>query len=287
MKFQINQMYVQPPVLSVRNKSFALSNILLFTCLLIAPTYGANSDTTAATAPATPTASQAAAPTVVPTVVPTQAATAPATPTAKPSTSPVTEQGTTPGATSVSKMEELTLEDMRDVGMALQLIRQDCINVYSESVRSRVALTDGPEIRQPDSIPIDTSHLQLLPARREYLVYYLASMEPAIRLLAHEMSDAQTGVKTWIIPETIKKNIDPLWESWQKLVAQLNKHLDMLVPLFDDAEHNNVQVSKVAVDMFNDVGVLEELRRSVYKIVQDTHKPGTTEKIMVQHDTTK
>ena len=180
-----------------------------------------------------------------------------------------------------TKQEELTLNDLRDYGMALRVIQQQAINIYLEAVRSDVAPGAGPEIADVKSIPIDTGAKPALPARREWLIYYLTSMEPAIRLLGQEVTEVETGAAKVLVPDEMKDEAGPLWESWQKNVEVMNKHLDVLVPLFEDAPHNNTRVAAAAVRIFDDISKLEATRQETFKIIQKAQKQGTG-KVMVQ-----
>lgn len=170
------------------------------------------------------------------------------------------------------ELQELTLDDIRDVGLALYVVKQQVLNIYAEAVRNRTEAESSSEIVVHASIPIDTKHLKVLPARREWLVVYLASMEPVVRLLGKEVTEARTGVKALIIPEAMHKEVDPFWEAWSRDITKMNEHLDELIPLLDDAPHNNSKVAQIAISMHEDVERLEKLRKQIFEFVKKTEQ---------------
>lgn len=170
------------------------------------------------------------------------------------------------------ELQVLTLDDIRDVGLALYVVKQQVLNIYAEAIRNRADTESSPEIIVNTAIPVDTRHLKVLPLRREWLAVYLASMEPVVRLLAKEVTEAQTGVKALVIPESIHKEIDPLWQAWSRDITKINEHLDELMPLLDDAPHNNSKVAQVAVCIHDDVERLEKLRKQIFEFVKKTQK---------------
>lgn len=182
----------------------------------------------------------------------------------------VEERGTQ--GRSERAMQILTLDDIRDVGLALYVVKQQVLNIYAEATRNSEETQASPEIVVHSAIPINTKHLKILPLRREWLVVYLASMEPVVRLLGKEVTEAQTGVKALVIPESVHKEIAPLWQAWSHGITKMNEHLDELTPLLDDAPNNNSKIAQVAVSMHEDVESLERVRRKIFDFVKGTQK---------------
>lgn len=167
---------------------------------------------------------------------------------------------------------EVSLADLKDVGLVLQTIREQSVNIYEEATRRPISVDEGPEIKSLHSIPVMQPDKNFLPSRREWLLFYIASMEPVIKLLEQDVQEAQTGVKQLVIPHVHTADINPLWEQWAATVHQLNLDLSALVPLVDDAENNNQEIAAVAVRIFNDSEKLESIRRSIYFTVQKSIK---------------
>ncbi len=186
--------------------------------------------------------------------------------------------------TGQEQLEELSLNDIQDVGILLRHIKQQSINVYEEAARRPVNAKDSADIPEITSIPIKNSDSAMLPARREWLVFFLATMEPVIRDLTKQVKDLKQGVKQIVIPEQLEKEIDPLWDKWALDVQEMNSHLDQLLPLFDDAPHNNQEIQKVAVKIFDDTNRLESIRKSVFKVMQQIEQKNPNSKIMISPD---
>ena len=180
-----------------------------------------------------------------------------------------------------SALQELTLNDLQDLGILWRHIRQQAINIYEEASRTPVKLTASADVPALSTSPIHIVAMKLLPARQEWLVFFLGTMEPVIRQLSQEVEDIQKGIEKLVIPESVDKAIDPLWEAWVKDVRQLNAHLDLLLPLFDDAPHNNTKIQAVAVEIYNDVNRLEVIRKEVFRALQHIERKTPDTKILI------
>jgi hypothetical protein len=175
---------------------------------------------------------------------------------------------------------ELSLNDVEDAGMLLRFIGQQAINLYEEASRTKLGVNSVAEIPDIRSIPVKTTATNFLPPRQEWLVFYVGSIEPVIRQLSKHVADIQAGTKQVVIPEEDRKKLEPLWEAWTSGVTALNAHLDKLVPLFDDAAHNNTKIQALSVEIFDDVQHLESVRKSVFRAMQLMMRKGD-EKILL------
>jgi hypothetical protein len=174
----------------------------------------------------------------------------------------------TDSAQTHAEKKEITLTDLYEVGLALERIKQQSINVYVEATRNSVGPDAPVAIVDPSSIPVNHKSTKYLPPRRDWLVFYMSTMEPIIHLLAVDVQDTQSGVRDIVIPESLKTKIDPIWQSWTAKVADLNNRLTKLLELIDDAPKNNVPIAQEAIGIFEDVKQLESLRREVYIAIQ-------------------
>jgi hypothetical protein len=171
--------------------------------------------------------------------------------------------------------QELTLNDVQDAGILLRYIRRQSINIYEEASRTRLTLKSSPKIPQINEIPTRIHYANELPPRRQWIIFFLTSMEPVIRELGVEISNTQEGLKP-VISDDLKKSVDPLWQEWSENVKTLNSHLDELMPLLEDAPHNNQKIRDVAVKIFDDANKLESVRRRVFIVLSRAErlKPG-------------
>lgn len=178
-------------------------------------------------------------------------------------------------------LEPLSLNDIQDAGILLNHIKRQAINIYEEASRTPVPLNASPNIPDIKSIPISPGSDRYMPPRREWLMFFLGTMEPVIRDLSKEVTDIQSGAKGLVIPEGVQATLDPLWQAWAADTQKMNHHLDELVPLFEDAPHNNLKIQKVAVAVFDDVQNLEKIRRQVFVAMQKIQKSGSNTKILI------
>lgn len=163
--------------------------------------------------------------------------------------------------------QELTLGDLRDAGLALERIRQQAINVYVEARRKPVSPNAQPQLSDPREIPIKESGTHL-PPRREWLVFYMGTMEPIIHLLEKDVEDIKSGVHKLVVPERVKSDFNPQWEEWTACVEDMNHHLTTLLELFDDAGTKGDAIAKEAVAIYDATKRLEHVRRQVYASIQ-------------------
>ncbi len=180
------------------------------------------------------------------------------------------------------KLDELTLNDLNDLAILLQFIKEQSINIYEEAAREKVGLDASPEFKPVAEIPIkEIDQKNLLPARQEWLVFYLGVMEPVIRDMGKEIAEIESGSKKFLIPDSMKNSMDPLWESWKKTTKDLNHHLDELVQLFDDMPPKSSAIRDIAVEIHSDVLKLEKSRKEIFVLIQTAAKNGNKDKIFV------
>ena len=173
-----------------------------------------------------------------------------------------------------AKLEELSLNDIQDLGLLLDFIQEQSINVYEEASRIPVALNSGPDIRQINKIPYTLDGKDFLPPRQEWLVFFVGTVEPVIRQLGQEVKDMASGNSTVVVPGPLEKALDPLFISWSKDTEELNHHLDELVAQFDDAPNHAAKIRDLAVACFDDAGRMEQSRRKLFAILRSNAKQG-------------
>ena len=163
----------------------------------------------------------------------------------------------------------LRVDDINDLGYALQRIRQQAINIYIEALRKpdSLAVTAdlSPMTRVPAELPKDTSNL--LPFRRPWLVYFITTLEPLVHLLKEDVKQFDQGSREIdVLPET-RKAIEPLIQEWAIGVKNLDQELVAATALIDDADKNNIELAKIASSLDHDVSKMEKLRDRCFAIV--------------------
>jgi hypothetical protein len=178
-------------------------------------------------------------------------------------------------------LQEVSLTVLQDVGTLLGFVEQQTCYIYQEASRVAANVKSDPDIKIIREIPCKLESQSFLPARQERLVFFLSTLEPIIRQMGKQVNGIESGTKYLVIPESLKKSFSPLWASWTKNIQILNKHLDALVVLFDDAPHNNKKIQVVAASIFQDVQRLDNIRKNVYHIIQKSNKKGKGDKVLI------
>lgn len=173
----------------------------------------------------------------------------------------------------------VTLEDVRDTGILLHFLKENILGVYREASRTKIGADGSADLPELATLP---AHIKgaLLPPRQQWLVFFVGTIEPVIRELGKEVGNGK-GALNPVIPADIQKTISPLWQDWSDDVKLLNAHLDELVPLFDDAEHNNDKIQTAAINLFADTNKLDETRKKIFKAMQEIEKNSPNSKILV------
>jgi len=176
--------------------------------------------------------------------------------------------------------QEITLNDLQDAGILLRYIRRQAINIYVEADRAKLTPTSSPKIPEVEEIPVKVQPKDVLPPRRQWVLLYLTAIEPVVRELGTEITNTQEGLNP-IIPADLKKSLEPLWQEWADNVKGLNQDLDELLPLVDDAPHNNQQIRDVAVKIFDHTNKLENVRRQVFVVLAHVERFKPDKKVLI------
>ena len=183
------------------------------------------------------------------------------------------------------KSKILTLNFLRDIGLSLQQIKQQSINIYLEVTRKDVKPEDKFDLVYPKSIS-DKEMLKTpcyLQPRAEWLYFYVGSMEPIIHLFADDVSDTKAGVTRVFVPKAIKAQISPLWQEWASGIQSLNEHLTAIYQLANEEKPDNIAIGKHAVAMYKIGNKLEDTRdKTVDKIRKSERKGIQSEPVGIQ-----
>ncbi len=168
----------------------------------------------------------------------------------------------------------LSLDDIRDVGLSLLQIRHQAIFIYMEATRTQLPTNASCRIVEPSVIPVHHagSREKYLPCRHDWLVFFIGSMEPVIRMMAHDVKDFQSGTYKLEIPHADKELFNKLWQEWEDGVAQLNKSLDKTYDLLNNDITDNQAIADQAVAIFNTTEKLEDIRLKAHYMVQASLK---------------
>lgn len=168
----------------------------------------------------------------------------------------------------------LTLDDLKDVGICLLQIKYQAIFAYLEATRKELQADMPPQLLAPDAVavvPVSTDD-KFLPCRRDWLVFFIGTMEPVIHLMDHDVQECQKGEYQLEIPKADKQQVDILWQEWASGVKDLNAALDRVNDLLNDGATNNKAIADQTVAIYNTEKKLEDIRETVHHLVQDSLK---------------
>jgi hypothetical protein len=166
----------------------------------------------------------------------------------------------------------LTLSELRDAGLALQQIRGEAIHIYLEAARKPVPLNDDAHLVEPKSIPAQDLVVDHTcePVRRDWLVFFIGTMEPIIQLLSDDVEQVENEETKLVMPNVEKEMADRLWREWAQGIKDLNKDLDNMFALLDSGKIDNKALANQAVAIFNACQKLEDVRVCVHKVIQES-----------------
>ncbi len=174
-----------------------------------------------------------------------------------------------PGSTDYSAGAELTLGDLRDIGLTIMQIKQQAINIFLEVTRKDVPKSARPELVNIAKISLTDlkPNATYLPIRPEWLTFYVGAMEPIIRLLGADVTDVRGGVAKLMVPKGNKGKFEGLYEEHEKDVARLNEHLTKIYDGIGE-KNSNAAIAKEAVHIFEVAEDMEKTRVQAFHLIQ-------------------
>lgn len=184
----------------------------------------------------------------------------PATPPAKVDLTPTTPYS-----------DQISLGDLRDVGLCIMQIKQQSINIYLEVTRKPIETKINPQMPDPMAISITglDPKAKYLPTRPEWLTFYVGTMEPIIHLFKEDVKDAETGVQKIVVPKKVKDKFEKVFDDYETAVEQLNTHLTTIYNQIGEPD-NNVKIAKEAVKIFEVAEEIEKDRQIAFHLLQKT-----------------
>ncbi|MBX9880131.1 MAG: hypothetical protein K2Y22_16855 [Candidatus Obscuribacterales bacterium] len=167
----------------------------------------------------------------------------------------------------------VTMGDIRDVGLCLKQIQQQAVFIFLEATRKELPINSPGRIIEPKTLTTEGLNFKedYLPARREWLVFFIGSMEPLIRLMGNDVKDVENGLYAVSVPNISKAQFDRRWKEWSDTVTNLNMALDKINDSLANETGNNQLVASQAVAIYNDAQKLEHLRMLVHHLMQAHH----------------
>ncbi len=158
------------------------------------------------------------------------------------------------------------LSDLRDVRLSLGQVKQQAVNLFLEATRIEITPSSPVLVTSPTTINesmLNKKHHVYQSPRKEWLVYYINTLEPIIQLLIDDIYDVDTNERR--VPKKIEQQINPLWKTWSQEVASIRKSLDKVQESIEDGD-SNLKIGREAVAIYQKADVLEKTRYKVYNL---------------------
>lgn len=178
------------------------------------------------------------------------------------------------------KPEEM-LSDLRDTRLSIGQVKQQAINLFLEATRVVVKPGDTALHFSPTAISaaMISQKKSYMTPRKDWLVFYMNTLEPIIQLLADDINDVDTNGRK--VPPNIEAKINPLWKTWKSDVKAINKSLDEMQELIGPDSGTNIPLAKTALAIYNRAADLEKIRYQAYEMLSKEYVS------MEQHKTSK
>lgn len=182
-------------------------------------------------------------------------------------------------ALQIKEKDQVTLSNLRDVGLCLEQIKQQAVNIYEEATRKKVPHSESAEIKDPselqDSLPEPSS--AYLPVRPEWVVFYVGTMEPIIHLFKQDVRATHNDGK-FFVPRGTGKRFHMIFKEYETLVAKLNEHLSNL---FDEngRKDNNSAIAREATRIHRVAEAMEKVRVEAFNLVKNAGESPELEEV--------
>lgn len=164
-------------------------------------------------------------------------------------------------------MPEEMLSDLRDTRLSVGQVKQQAINLFLEA--TRVVVMPGDPALHFSPTAIDEALLDpkkhYMPPRKDWLVFYMNTLEPIVQLLTDDIHDVDTNGRS--VPPNIEAKINPLWKNWQNDVRAINSSLDEMQELIGQDEGTNIPLARTALSIYNKAIDLEKVRYDAYEMM--------------------
>lgn len=164
-------------------------------------------------------------------------------------------------------LPEEMLSDLRDTRLSVGQVKQQAVNLFLEATRVVVKPGDPALHFSPTTISAEMlgEKINYMPPRKDWLVFYINTLEPIVQLLTDDINDVDTNGRA--VPPNIEAKINPLWKSWQSDVRAINKSLDELQELIGPDSGTNIPIAKTALAIYEKAVELEKVRYNAYELM--------------------
>jgi hypothetical protein len=156
---------------------------------------------------------------------------------------------------------EEILTSLRDTGLSLEQLKQQAINIFLEGTRTKLSVNEPQKLTFPQSLTANDLKLpnaKFLQPRKDWLVFYMNTMEPVMHLLNEDVKDVEK--RGLGVPDALSKELQPLWKGWRSEITAINSEMDSLQELIAPENGTNEGIAKVAVAIYQHGDKMEKIR---------------------------
>lgn len=170
---------------------------------------------------------------------------------------------------TISTTPEVTLVDLRDMGLILFQIKQQAINIYMEATRKPVKFSAKPKIE-------DLKHIKkadinekgkYLNTRPEWLTFYVGTMEPLIHLFKVNVQKDGHDIDYILVPKGTEEKFKSMLVDYNNGVKKMDAAVTQIFENISEKD-NNIKVAKAAVNLYKAADNLEKTRRKAFKLIK-------------------
>ncbi len=165
----------------------------------------------------------------------------------------------------------LTLNEVREAGVAIDKVKRLSADLYEEMTRHDVQLEEEPEIIGTTVvyIPVNFDAGTYLPPRKKWVDLYMSQLGPLVTAMKSEITDVEIAV-----PEETKARLRLLFNDWVSVVTDVQTNLAALQNLTCGSAYDTQAIVQQAATVHADMEKLEETRKKIYSVVK--HMPKET-----------
>jgi len=173
--------------------------------------------------------------------------------------------------------ETLSLGDLRDMGLCINQIQQQTMNIYMEVTRKAVPSSAEAKIEDLKVITKGSldANARYEPVRPEWLTYYIGTLEPIIHLFKVDLDSTRSGASKVMVPTSTVEEFHKLLNNFDIELTKINKCLDVIHDKMSDP-HGNVAIAQEAVKLYDVTLEMEKARHYAFNAVKLANQRGET-----------
>ncbi|MBX9878752.1 MAG: hypothetical protein K2Y22_09880 [Candidatus Obscuribacterales bacterium] len=164
----------------------------------------------------------------------------------------------------------VSLENLKEIGMAIQEVREAASDLCEEVSRREVTLTSTPNVVGYTVLSMPSGFTQgaYLPPRKKWVDAYMQDMSRIVKLMKDECDDVLAGKAPLVVPAPQQEEVKAMFAQWVGLVNDTFNKVAELEKTTSQPMLNNASIANAALAINKDMKNLEALRKKVYKIYQ-------------------